>query len=286
MTGTGGGADPFGGGSSIMSDDLAEALYDAIEDDSVKAIVFRVSSPGGSPDASEQILAAVRAAKAAGKPVVVSMGDYAASGGYWISSEANWIVAQPSTLTGSIGVYGGKFVLADALGRFGVDMRNLSVGGQYADAFSPSQDFTPAQRAAFAAQIDRTYEEFIARVAAGRRLPPARVREIARGRVWTGAQAMQIGLVDQLGGLEEAIAKARELARIPEGDSVRFQRYPEAQSPFEALSDAFGVSGEAARVLIGIGGVMNDPAAEATVRRIQTDRARASGASVLADQPY
>ena len=286
MTGTGGNADPFGGGSSIMSDDLAEAIYDAIEDKAVKAIVFRVSSPGGSPEASEQILAAVRAAKAAGKPVVVSMGDYAASGGYWISSEANWIVAQPSTLTGSIGVYGGKFVLADALGRFGVDMRNLSVGGDYADSFSPSQEFSPSQRAAFAAQIDRTYEEFIARVAAGRRLPPARVREIARGRVWTGAQAREIGLVDQLGGLEEAIAKARELARIPEGDSVRFQRYPESKSPFEALSQAFGVSGEAARVLVGIGGVMNDPAAEATVRRIQTDRARASGASVLADQPY
>ncbi len=286
ITGTGGNPDPFGGGSSIMSDDLAEAIYDAIEDKSVKAIVFRVSSPGGSPDASEQILAAVRAAKAAGKPVVVSMGDYAASGGYWISSEADWIVAQSSTLTGSIGVFGGKFVLADAVGRFGVDLRNLSVGGDYADAFSPSQDFTPVQRAAFAAQIDRTYEEFIARVAAGRRLPPARVREIARGRVWTGAQARQIGLVDQLGGLEEAVAKARELARIPADESVRFKRYPEAQSPFEALARAFGVSGEAARVLVGIGGVMNDPAAEATVRRIQTERARASGASVLADQPY
>ena len=284
-TGTGGGS-PFGGGASIMSDDMAEAIYDAIEDKSVKAIVFRVSSPGGSPEASEQILAAVRAAKAAGKPVVVSMGDYAASGGYWISSEANWIVAQPSTLTGSIGVYGGKFVLADALGRFGVDMRNLSIGGDYADAFSPSQDFTPAQRAAFAAQIDRTYEEFIARVAAGRRLAPARVREIARGRVWTGAQARQIGLVDQLGGLEEAIAKARELARIPADESVRFKRYPEAQSPFEALSEAFGVSSEAARVLVGVGGVMRDPAAEAALRRIQTERARASGASVLADQPY
>jgi len=284
-TGTGGGS-PFGGGSSIMSDDLAEALYDAIEDKSVKAIVFRVSSPGGSPEASEQILAAVRAAKAAGKPVVVSMGDYAASGGYWISSEANWIVAQPSTLTGSIGVYGGKFVVADALGRFGVDMRNLSIGGDYASAFSPSQSFTPAQRAAFAAQIDRTYEEFIARVAAGRRLPPARVREIARGRVWTGAQAKTIGLVDQLGGIEEAIAKARELARIPAEESVRFRRYPTPESPFEPLSDMFGVSGEAARVLIGIGGVMNDPAAEATVRRIEADRARASGASVLADQPW
>jgi len=228
----------------------------------------------------------VRAAKAAGKPVVVSMGTYAASGGYWISADDSHIVANPSTLTGSIGVYGGKFVLADALGRFGVDMRSLSVGGDYADAFSPAQAFTPAQRAAYAAQIDRTYEEFIARVAAGRRLPPARVREIARGRVWTGAQAREIGLVDQLGGLEEAIAKARELARIPAGESVRFKRYPEVSSPFEALSQAFGVSGEAARVLVGIGGVMNDPAAEATVRRIQTERARASGASVLAEQPY
>jgi protease-4 len=286
MTGRGGGADPFGSGSSIRSDDTAEAIYDAINDKAVKAIVFRVSSPGGSPEASEQILAAVRAARAAGKPVVVSMGDYAASGGYWISSEASWIVAQPSTLTGSIGVFGGKFVLADALGRFGVDMRNLSIGGEYADAFSPSQSFTPAQRAAFAAQIDRTYEEFIARVAAGRRLPPARVREIARGRVWTGAQAHRIGLVDQLGGLEEAILKAKQLARIPADQSVRFKRYPTPESPWEALSSAFGVSGEAARVLVGIGGVMNDPQAEAAVRRIQTERARASGASVLADQPY
>jgi protease-4 len=286
MTGTGGGGGPFGGGSSIRSDDLAEALYDAVEDRAVKAIVFRVSSPGGSPEASEQILAAVRAAKAAGKPVVVSMGDYAASGGYWISSEANWIVAQPTTLTGSIGVFGGKFVLADALGRFGVDMRNLSIGGDYAGAFSPSEPFTAEQRAAFAASIDRTYEEFIARVSTGRRLPPARVREIARGRVWTGAQARELGLVDQLGGLEEAIAKARQLARIPDEESVRFKRFPTPESPFEALSEMFGVSGEAARVLVGIGGVMNDPAAEAAVRRIRTERARASGASVLADQPY
>ena len=286
VTGRAGGGSPFGGGSSITSDDTAKAIYEAIEDTDVKAIVFRVSSPGGSPEASEQILAAVRAAKAAGKPVVVSMGDYAASGGYWISSEASWIVAQPSTLTGSIGVFGGKFVLSDALGRFGVDMRHLTVGGDYADAFSPSQPFTATQRAAFAAQIDRTYEEFITRVATGRRLEPARVREIARGRVWTGAQAHRIGLVDQLGGLEEAVAKAKALARIPADTEVRFKRYPEPGSPFEALSKAFGISGEAARVLIGIGGIMNDPQAEAAVRRIETDRARASGASVLAEQPY
>lgn len=284
MTGSGGGGG-FGGGSSIASDATAEALYDAIEDSSVKAIVFRVSSPGGSPEASEQILAAVRAAKAANKPVVVSMGDYAASGGYWISSEANWIVAQPSTLTGSIGVFGGKFVVSEALGRFGVDLRGLSVGGQYSEAFSPSSSWTEAQRAAFSASMDRTYEEFVQRVSTGRRLPIARVREIARGRVWTGAQGKTLGLVDQLGGLTEAIGKARELANIPENQSVRFKRFPEPQSPWEALSSAFGVQSEAARALVTLGGVMADPRAQAMLSRVQTERMRGQGASVLADQP-
>ena len=285
MTGRGLNADPFGSGSAIRSDDTAAAIYEAIEDKDVKAIVFRVSSPGGSPEASEQILAAVRAAKAAGKPVVVSMGAYAASGGYWISSEANEIVAQPSTLTGSIGVFGGKFVLADALGRFGVDMRGLSIGGQYADAFSPSETWTPEQRRAFSASMDRTYDEFVARVSTGRRIPAARVREIARGRVWTGAQAKTLGLVDHLGGLEEAVARARALAQIAENESVRFKRYPKALSPWEALSEAFGVQSEAAQALVMLGGVVNDPAAQATMRRIQADRARGQGATVLADQP-
>ncbi|WP_428152101.1 signal peptide peptidase SppA [Brevundimonas sp.] len=284
VTGTGGGGG-LSGGSSIASDATAEAIYDAIEDKSVKAIVFRVSSPGGSPEASEQILAAVRAARAAKKPVVVSMGEYAASGGYWISSEADWIVAQPSTLTGSIGVFGGKFVVSDALGRFGVDLRGLSVGGQYSDAFSPSSSFSETQRAAFSASMDRTYEEFVDRVARGRRIPIARVREIARGRVWTGAQGKTLGLVDQLGGLTEAIGKARELAKIPENQSVRFKRFPEPQSPWEALSSAFGVQSEAARALVTLGGVMADPRAQAILSRVETERMRGQGASVLADQP-
>jgi protease-4 len=284
VTGRGGGGG-FGGGSSIHSDDTAKAIYDAIEDKDVKAIVFRVSSPGGSPEASEQILAAVRAARAAGKPVVVSMGSYAASGGYWISSEADWIVAQPSTLTGSIGVFGGKFVLAPALARFGVDMRGISVGGDYSDAFSPTQPFTASQRAAFAASMDKTYDEFVQRVSTGRRLPVDRVREIARGRVWTGAQAKDLGLVDQLGGVTEAIGKARELARIPAGQSVRFKRYPKAESPWEALSSVFGVSSEAAHALITIGGVMSDPQAEAAMRAIEADRMRSRGAVVMADTP-
>ena len=285
VTGRGGGASPFGGGAMIRSDDTAEAIYDAIKDKDVKAIVFRVSSPGGSPEASEQILAAVRAARAAGKPVVVSMGSYAASGGYWISSEADWIVAQPTTITGSIGVFGGKFVVADALGRFGVDMRGLSVGGEYADAFSPTQPFTPEQRAAFAGSMDRIYDDFITRVATGRKLPPERVREIARGRVWTGAQALPLGLVDQLGGLTEAVAKAKALAKLPADQPVRFKHFPKAQSPWEALSEAFGVQSEAARALVMVGGVMADPQAQAVMQRIQGERMRREGAVVLADQP-
>ncbi|MDB5421250.1 MAG: signal peptide peptidase SppA, type, partial [Brevundimonas sp.] len=280
-----GGSVGFGGGSSIHSDETAKAIYEAIEDKDVKAIVFRVSSPGGSPEASEQILAAVRAARKAGKPVVVSMGTYAASGGYWISSEADWIVAQPSTITGSIGVFGGKFVIADALARFGVDVRGISVGGQYADAFSSTEPFTPAQRAAFSASMDRTYEDFVSRVATGRHLPETRVREIARGRVWTGAQAKSLGLVDELGGVTEAINKARQLAHIPAGQSVRYKRFPKASSPWEALSSAFGVSGEAAHALVAIGGVMADPQVQATLRTVQAERMRSSGAVVMADQP-
>jgi protease IV len=285
MTGTGRGGDPFGGGSSIMSDDTAEAIYDAIEDKSVKAIVLRVSSPGGSPEASEQIAAAVRAAQRAGKPVVVSMGAYAASGGYWISAEADWIVAQPATLTGSIGVFGGKFVLADALGRFGVDVRGLSVGGEFADAYAISEPWTAEQRAKISQQMDRIYDDFITRVARGRDLPPARVREIARGRVWTGAQALGLGLVDQLGGLEEAIAKARQLAKIPNDARIRLKRFPAPMSPWEALSEAFGVSGEAARALVFLGGVAQDPQAQAVARRVEADRMRRDGAVVLADRP-
>lgn len=278
-------ADPFGGGSMIASDSTAEAIYDAIEDDAVKAIVFRVSSPGGSPDASEQILVAVRAAKAAGKPVVVSMGDYAASGGYWISSEASAIVAQPTTLTGSIGVFGGKFVFDEALARFGVDMRHISVGGEFSDAYAVDQPFTPAQRQAFAGNMDAIYAQFLTRVATGREMTRDQVHQVARGRVWTGAQARQLGLVDEIGGLFQAVARAKQLAGIDADADVRFKRFPKPKGAFEALSEMFGVSGEAARALVMIGAVTRDPDAQAVLTRIRTERARGQGAAVLADQP-
>jgi protease-4 len=283
MTGTSGGGNPFGGDETVWSDDVAESFYKAIEDKDVKAIVFRVSSPGGSDTASEQILAAVRAAKKAGKPVVVSMGTYAASGGYWISSDASSIVAQPTTLTGSIGVYGGKFVLGDALGRFGVDVRQTAVGGEYAGAFGTGETFDPAQRAAFAGWMDRIYEGFVKRVSEGRKIPADRVREIAKGRVWTGVQARQLKLVDQIGGYYDAIDRAKALANLK--GEVRIKHIGGGDSAFEAFEKLFGVSSTSLRTLAAAGWVMGDPRAEAILDEMATARLRERGATVLAPTP-
>jgi protease-4 len=285
VTGKGGGGSPFSQSSNVYSDDTAQAFYDAIKDDNVKAIVFRVSSPGGSDTASEEILAAMRAAKAAGKPVVVSMGDYAASGGYWISSDASAIVAEPSTLTGSIGVYGGKFVIGDALGRFGLDMRGISIGGQYADAFDTQKEFTPAQHAAFSAWMDHIYDGFIHRVSTGRHIPEARVREIAKGHIWTGAQAKQLGLVDDIGGFYEAVAKAKALAKIPADEDVKFRSYPNERTFFEALSHSMGVSESAIKTMAAAGWVMSDPRAESLLDQMARARMQAKGqGAVLAPE--
>ena len=285
MTGTGSGGSPFGGESTIYSDDVAKALYDAIEDKDVKAIVFRVSSPGGSDTASEQILAAVKAARKAGKPVVVSMGTYAASGGYWISSGASAIVAEPTTLTGSIGVFGGKFALGDALARFGVDTRQVHVGGDYAGAFGTGQGFTPDQRAKFSGWMDRIYAGFVARVAEGRKLPPERVREIAKGRVWTGVQAKQLGLVDELGGFYEAVEKAKSLAGIK--GEVKLKKIGASNSPFDALEKALGVSSASMRTLAASAWLLGDPRSQSIMDEMAKARLRAtpSGASVLAETP-
>jgi protease-4 len=281
MTGPGGAG--FGS-DNINSDDVSNALYAAAKDKAVKAIVFRVSSPGGSDTASEQILAAVRAARAQ-KPIVVSMGTYGASGGYWISSAASAIVAEPTTLTGSIGVFGGKFVLGEALSRFGVDMRQISVGGDYAGAEGPQAGFTPSQRAAFAAAIDRVYEGFITRVAAGRHLDPARVREIARGRVWTGAQAKALGLVDELGDFYQAVDRAKRLAGLS-GQTVRLKVFVARKSPFEALARALGVDSAQLRVFGAAAAVLSDPRAQSLADDLRQADLRGRGALVLAPTPF
>ena len=274
------GGNPFAGGSSIYADDLSKAFYDAIKAKDVKAIVLRLNSPGGSDTASEQILASIRAAKAAGKPVVVSMGTYGASGGYWVASQASAIVAEPSTLTGSIGVFGGKFALGPALAKFGVDVRQLGVGSSYAGAFGMGREFTPTERAAFSRWMDRIYDNFIQRVSVGRNLPPDRVREIAKGHVWTGAQAKELGLVDQIGGFYDAVDKAKALAGVT--GETRLKRMTPSNSPFEAVQKLLGVSASSARTLAAAAWVFGDPRAQSIMDELAQARLRSQGAMVLA----
>jgi protease-4 len=282
VTGRDRGGNPFSGGSTIYSDDMAEAFEIATKDKDVKAIVFRVSSPGGSDTASEQIGAAIRAAKAAGKPVVVSMGTYAASGGYWVSTDASAIIAEPTTLTGSIGVFGGKFAIGPALAKYGVDMRQLGVGSSYAGAFSAGRGFSPQERAAFAAWMDRTYARFIERVSEGRKLPPERVREIAKGRVWTGTQAKALGLVDELGGFYQAVDKAKALAKL-EGEP-RLKRFTPGASPFQAIERMLGVQTSSARTLAAAAWVFGDPRAQGVMDQLAEARMRDRGALVLSTE--
>jgi len=216
--------------------------------------------------------------------VVVSMSTYAASGGYWISSEASAIVAQPTTLTGSIGVFGGKFAVGPALAKFGVDVRDTGVGGQYAGAFGLGQPFTPAQRTAFAGWMDRIYGEFITRVAAGRKLPPERVREIAKGRVWTGVQAKGLGLVDEVGGFYQAVDKARQLAKLDADTPLR--RMTPSEGAFEALQNALGVSANSARTLAAAAWVFGDPRAQSIIDHVAEAKLRSDGGgTVLAPMP-
>ena len=179
------------------------------------------------------------------------MGTYGASGGYWVSSAASAIVAEPTTLTGSIGVFGGKFVIGPALAKFGVDMRPISVGGDYAGADGAAQPFDTRQRAAFSAAIDKVYDGFISRVAAGRKLSPDRVREIARGRVWTGVQAKQLGLVDELGGFYQAVDKAKALAGPLRPSIVRLKtdQSRTVLAVRGALQHGFGVTSTSLRAL-------------------------------------
>jgi protease-4 len=279
VTGTDGARNPLAGGSSIHSDDLSDAFYDAAKAKEVKAIVFRLDSPGGSDTASEQILDAIRAAKAAGKPVVVSMGTYGASGGYWIASEASAIVAEPSTLTGSIGVFGGKFAVGEGLAKLGVDARHLSVGGPYASSFGFDQPFTPEQRAAVSTWMDRIYANFVARVAEGRKLSPDRVREIAKGHVWTGAQAKQLGLVDEVGGFYDAVARAQQLAGL--SGEPRLRRMTPSSSAIEAIQKLLGVSATSARTLAAAAWVLGDPRAESLIDNLAEARLRAQGGGMV-----
>jgi len=223
-----------GGGGGMGSDTVAAALRAAAADERARGIVLRVNSPGGSYTASDVIWREVVRARAAGKPVVVSMGDVAGSGGYFISAPADVIVAQPGTITGSIGVILGKPVLREMFGRAGVNTDTVAEG-ENATMFSSSRPFSEAEWDRINVWLDAVYADFTQKVADGRRMPLDRVHELARGRIWTGADAVANGLADETGGLSDAIAIARTRAGLPESAPVRV--YPRL-GPLDQLRPA------------------------------------------------
>jgi protease IV len=213
------------GGNRMGSDTVTAALRAAARDKDVEAIVFRVDSQGGSAVASDAIWREVRQAREAGKPVVASMGDLAASGGYYVAMGADVIVAEPSTITGSIGVLAGKLVTDRLWNRLGVSYDSVAIG-ELARMFSTRTRYGPAEEAALAAWLDRVYEMFVSKVAMSRRMSRDEVHAVARGRVWTGADAHDHRLIDVLGGLDRAAELAAERAGIPATAEVDLVSYP------------------------------------------------------------
>ena len=218
-------------GSAICSGNVVPDLEGLMDDDDVKAVVLRVNSPGGSAYASEQIWRAVTRLKAK-KPVVVSMGTYAASGGYYISCAANYIYAEPTTLTGSIGIFGMfpdvSGLLTDKLG-LKFDHVKTNKNSQFG---TTSRPFTEEEMQYLTNMVDRGYKTFTKRVSDGRKIPVERVYEIAEGRVWLGQDALKIKLVDAIGGIDQAVAKAAELAKVKE---YRTKAYPAKADMWESL---------------------------------------------------
>ena len=223
------GVDPLMSGPSMGSEDMVKAFQEATDDSEVRAILFRIDSGGGSAVASETIRRAVLRAKQAGKPVIVSMGEVAGSGGYWIAMNADRIVAQPGTLTGSVGVVAGKFVTAGLWDRLGINWGQVT-RGRNATLWSPLTPYSESESQRLDVILDDLYGSFVRNVAEARRLPVSAVRDIAKGRVWTGAQAKALGLVDELGDLDAALGYAREAAGLPRDAQVTVKLYPKPES--------------------------------------------------------
>ena len=226
--------DPVQGSQNMGSDTVAGAIRAAAADKDVKAILFRVDSPGGSYVASDTIWREVVNARKAGKPVIVSMGDLAGSGGYFVAMAADKIVAQPGTITASIGVLGGKVLISGLWDKVGLSWDEVHQGNN-ATMFTGTHDYTPAEWARFEAWLDRVYVDFTGKVADGRKLPKEKVLEIAKGRIWSGQDAKNLGLVDELGGYDTALNLARKAANIADGEDVRMIVYPRPKTLLQSL---------------------------------------------------
>lgn len=220
------------GNDIAAADEIAAALSEAKDNDTIKAIVLRVNSPGGSPVASETILRAIQTVQDKGKPVIVSMGASAASGGYWISASANRIFVLPTTITGSIGVLGGKISLQNLWKKIGVNWESIP-WGENAGMWSMNKPFSESEAERFNAMLDNIYENFITRVAIGRKMDKDSVENIARGRVWSGYAAVQNGLADQIGGLNEALDYAAQQAGAKDRHDVNVVLMPKPLTPVE-----------------------------------------------------
>ncbi|MEZ5938273.1 MAG: signal peptide peptidase SppA [Hyphomonadaceae bacterium] len=276
----------FGGSAQFASDRVAGELLALADDNNVDAVVFRIDSPGGSATASDQVWRAVQRLRESGKKVVVSMGSLAASGGYYSAVGADAIVANRATITGSIGVFGGKFAIADGLRMIGVNPDMVQVGGGYASVYS-TEKLTNYQRSKLLESLSATYERFTSLVADGRHMPKDKVLEIARGRVWSGDDALKLGLVDETGGLIDAIHKARDLAGFSEEDGVDIRLRLHRASPLQLLQ-GFLVSAEVSaanpEALQAISAIAKDPHAAAALRQIEA-MSRQSGTQLYTPPP-
>jgi protease-4 len=222
-------------GNVAGSQTIIQGLRAAREDDSVRAVLLRVDSPGGSGAASDAIWREVQLTRRV-KPVVASMGDYAASGGFYVAMGADAIVAEPGTITGSIGVFSGKFSMRGLYGKLGISQETVQ-RGRNASLFSSYEPWNDEQRAKVRALNQAFYDTFVSKAAEGRHKTAAEIEELAQGRVWTGREAAASGLVDALGGLDEAVRLARQRARIPAGQGVQLVVLPETKGFFEALME-------------------------------------------------
>lgn len=245
-----GGYDPLAG-AVLGADTFIEHLRQARADSSVRAIIVRIDSPGGSATASDAIwreLVITRDEKPE-RPLIASMSDLAASGGYWIAMAAPHIVAQPGTLTGSIGVISGKIVTGGLYGKLGANIETVAYG-RNAAITSPARPFTDEERERISAQMKHIYDEFVRKAAESRKMTVEEVHAVAQGRVWTGRQAHERGLVDELGGLETAIAAAKARANIPADSDVEIVVYPPRRSVYELLTRGLGADSQLARLLL------------------------------------
>ncbi len=242
------GYDPLNG-EVVGSDTLIEAIRQARRDSSLRAIVIRIDSPGGSAAASDAIWRELMIARneRADRPIIASMSDLAASGGYYIAMPAQVIVAQPSTLTGSIGIFGGKIVTGGIYEKLGAHIESTSIG-KHAEINSPARPYNASELKKLDEQLHAFYDQFVGKVASSRHTTPEKIDAVAQGRVWTGQQAKEQGLVDALGGLDAAVAIAKQRAKLAADAEVELVVFPPRKSFYELLSNELGGSADSLAV--------------------------------------